>query len=76
MTPDIEVARYALRTFMTGGAGGELQSPTMGGSNWVGGTCEAKCLGYRGTSTARTGFYNPRHDAPHEGCTCEVSTAH
>lgn len=55
--PDIEVARYALRTFNT--AGNTLQSIVIPGDHWAGGVCIAKCH--------REDFLGDRADIDHPG---------
>jgi hypothetical protein len=62
---DIEIARYALRTFTVGANSDELSSVAMSGSYWRNGTCEAECL-------AGGDRQRPMHPAPHEGCTCGI----
>lgn len=42
--PDIEVARYALRTFSIDRVCGTLKSVSLPGDHWVGGACIAQCL--------------------------------
>ncbi len=68
--PDIEIARYGLRTFEIND--GELASMAIVGSHWQGGTCEAKCF----RNSMQYGFVsditNPRHKSPDEGCTCGI----
>jgi hypothetical protein len=60
--PDIEVGRYALRTFKIDYNRLELKSMTQGSSestHWRHGTCEATCL-------------IRNHIAPYEGCSCGI----
>ncbi len=60
MVPDIEVARYALRTFVTYPVGDRLRSVVKRGHHWHDGTCVAQCL--KGKD----------HEAPAEGCSCGI----
>jgi hypothetical protein len=64
---DIEIARYALRTFKEGSGkdGSELVSASMAGSYWSDGTCKATC---QSGNTAQSEL----HAAPHESCSCGI----
>lgn len=62
-TTEIEVARYALRTFKEGvdsNGVAQMVSASWAGVHWAGGVCVAKC----GDSK--------NHEAPHESCHCGV----
>lgn len=60
---DIEIGRYALRTFRIDYKHRELRSltqhPRIGSSEWKNGTCEARCR------------YS-KHAAPHKYCSCGI----
>ncbi len=59
-TPDIEVARYALRTFNVHNDRVESLSVAAAGTHWLDGVCVAKCtLGHK-------------HEVPHDGCSCGI----
>lgn len=64
--PDIEIARYGLRTF-------KLRDGTLGSvvknHAWTGGTAIAQCLASPGTAL---GLIEPPHEAPHEDCACGI----
>lgn len=66
--PDIEVARYALRTFNI--KNGRLMPVAVPVDAWEGGTCEARCIPVF-FGPARNPF-TPHHDAPAEGCHCGI----
>lgn len=70
---DIEVARYGLRTFVTGnGALMSLFMPT----SWNNGVMEAKCLKAANRTMLIWGdgitLPEPQHQAPHDGCDCGI----
>jgi hypothetical protein len=57
---DIEVARYALRTFEVDYDAEVLRSAVKPGWHWHNGTCVAKCL------------RRHKHKAPHQRCSCGI----
>lgn len=62
--PDIEIARYALRTFGIDRVGGTLKSVSLPGDHWVGGACVAQCL--REEFGQKFGYWFYReHPGPH-----------
>lgn len=64
---DLEVARYALRTFHLLAGGAVLSSISVNGRVfWDTGTCEAECIHLDGA------FKKYSHSAPHPGCTCGI----
>lgn len=70
--PDIEVARYALRTFNV--RDGRLMPVAMPVDAWKGGVCQAECVPNPWTMTAPWLVVapDPNHDAPAEGCHCGI----
>lgn len=65
MTDDIEVARYALRTFRVDY--GILKSVSFKGDCWTNGVCEAEC------EISMTLGYTPHHGpVPELGCSCGI----
>lgn len=70
--PDIEVARYALRTFNV--KDGRLMPVAMAVDAWKGGVCQAECVPNPWTMTAPwlVVVPDPNHDAPAEGCHCGI----
>lgn len=72
--PDIEVARYALRTFNV--KDGRLMPVAMAVDAWKGGVCQAECVPNPWTMTAPwlvvVPVPDPNHDAPAEGCHCGI----
>jgi hypothetical protein len=84
---DLEVARYALRTFRpvaneeerdNGGWSffkpqpTELASVSAPGPNWLDGTCTAQCKIDTAMTAWRDDPPGPPHQAPHEDCHCGV----
>ncbi len=71
--PDIEVARYALRTFnVEDGRLMPVAMPVEGA--WKGGVCQAECVPNLWTMPAPRLVVapDPNHDAPAEGCHCGI----
>lgn len=70
--PDIEVTRYALRTFNV--KDGRLMPVAMAVDAWKGGVCQAECVPNPWTMTAPwlVVVPDPNHDAPVEGCHCGI----
>ena len=66
MVPDVEVGRFALRTFAL--YKNRLRSVTVLSHFWEGGVCEARC--YAGSTMHR--IAPPRHPAPDEECKCGI----
>ncbi|MGV7585854.1 hypothetical protein PJN38_24390 [Mycobacterium kansasii] len=67
MIPDIEIGRYALRTFNVDREARTLRSLMVPGDHWAGGTCVAQCL----RSEMAWGLLRPpeaveRQQRPHE----------
>lgn len=68
---DLEVARYAVRTWNMSLTHLELQSVAVSGSFWKDGVCEAKC--YRRSIHGGIMRLVPSgHVAPFEGCQCGI----
>ena len=73
--PDIEVARYALRTFNV--KDGRLMPVAMPVDAWKGGVCQAECVPNPWTMTVSAWVDDVpvpdrNHDAPAEGCHCGI----
>jgi hypothetical protein len=62
---DIEIARYALRTFTI--QDGQLSSIAVSGHHWENGVCEATCMVHP---------EDPTHEAPAKGCSCGIYATH
>ncbi len=65
--PDIEIGRYALRTFRVDYLRHELQAVTRGPHHWKGGTCVAKCV-----KPYEMLIPVGPHEPPHKDCTCGI----
>lgn len=73
--PDIEVARYALRTFNV--TSGRLMPVVVDVDAWKDGVCEARCEEASFHQWAAGGFApnrapNPPHGTPSENCSCGI----
>lgn len=75
---DIEVARYALRTFRVTPDYG-LGSVATDGGNWHNGTCTAWCTAYPSDHIEifeilhrRCGYHPPGHHPPEKDCSCGI----
>jgi hypothetical protein len=62
---DIEIARYALRTFRV--EDGKLSSVVVGAGHWENGVCIAVCT---------RNPEDPTHEAPAKGCSCGIYATH
>lgn len=70
---DIEVARYAIRTFEIRRYSGEVWSVSQGPGHWKDGVCKAECLVSRPVydwQGMMTDFRMRSHPAPQLGCSC------
>lgn len=68
---DLEVARYALRTWKISYFHDRLQSIYVQGSFWDNGVCRARCY-RRAISGGIMRAIPSGHQAPHENCNCGV----
>jgi hypothetical protein len=78
MTDDIEVGRFALRTFLWSPIRGPV-STWVSGDHWAGGVCEAKCYTVddevswtQPVGVREWRVREPQHEVPQEDCDCGV----